>query len=1204
MAHSRPEPMNASPHHSKVKVSLTMSDPFYIAGGAITGKMEVECRADKGLGLGVMMVELFAIEELTSRDHSATSTFIRSKRLFQGHGLPPSNAVLPHPLPGEPPLPAHYHQARKGMTTYLFKFPLPPSTPSSISFGSGLATLRYEVRASVGVAWKGERRLVTDKKDVDVVEAFDGDSEGITPEAVVVGEGGKIWAQGRVVGRVIVAGQGACIELQVKNHSIKKNAGLSVTLTRHLHLPNLPANEKSPLQISDTLTHVSFKGPEYIAQPGTEGVATLVFDVPKDARSLKGGYREDGEAEGRTTDPLFEVRAVIGVRISMGIGSKDIYLELPVNIVHPNALPPEPLLDPYASPPFAPYVVPDPLSPPMSTTPYLERAQSPYAYPALPMSPTPPVWYPPHPSQTPIPYQYMPMSPVVDPQQQYFYPPVPMFPPIVAAIPPRPSSAEPVHSQPLYNLPSGLPSTGVTQPPPLLPLSLLPLSGVPVGTEEHVDANIDGEEGKGERASRISRHLRLSSRHRSVSPQAHRYPAPLAVSAHIAIPSSSVSQDVNADHLSPTRLSTSPGEILSPRPLPSPKHTVTIDPFTHLSLSKSERVDLLEKMAAEAEKQNKDMSADIPRDIGIVTEVDKTLPGPPVPSGKERVLSAIAASRPRADEVFAVLSSTAPRVDEAPPAPTLHAISPGKSYKLVQPIQPSGLDMLEQKLLEQVGTRKPKEEEKRADVRSILPIAIPPRQSDGLDPVNDSAISSLTLTGFGGDSEEPTYRAQPLSEKTSRELGDRKTSRELGDRKTSRELRDGVGRDHEHSNRGLKERTGDKERRSGKKKEKSGKDVDVYKLRKAAKGRVAEWLGRIDPDVPPLNDTPPPSTPTPDLVPPADWRPASAKVSPVLSAASTLSDKAEVVAAEEPPIEQKRVKPAQKADSPNGEESDTTQKNVNASPNPRSSGFIPVATYRASKLRAQGIVAVAADQARAAVPRSRAKSPVDDIAAELRRSAGMSPKLPKNWPPPSDPEVKYDVRSARGGRGGKVTAITQLWTTQVTGAEAKAPAKPDIPKPKRIVSPLATSVPAIGPVKSGGKPEPKPQPAIINRIGMPPPRTPESLRPPFEAKKLQSPTYETPSLGDLTTRRARMVKSTSVPAILSSSLAQPTLSSTASLVKPALEKPRLHMKSLPTVTESVTPPEPKSVTKSPPGDLAFGQARLRDLIKKYQGPKS
>ena len=61
-AQTRPEPMNASPFHSKVKVSLALSDPVFVAGNVISGKMEMECKTDTGLGIGIMMVELFAIQ--------------------------------------------------------------------------------------------------------------------------------------------------------------------------------------------------------------------------------------------------------------------------------------------------------------------------------------------------------------------------------------------------------------------------------------------------------------------------------------------------------------------------------------------------------------------------------------------------------------------------------------------------------------------------------------------------------------------------------------------------------------------------------------------------------------------------------------------------------------------------------------------------------------------------------------------------------------------------------------------------------------------------------------------------------------------------------------------------------------------------------------------------------------------------------------
>ncbi len=305
--------------------------------------------------------------ELTSRDRAATSTFLHIHRLFQGPGLPPSNAVLPPPVAGEPPLPAHHHRARRGLTTFLFRLPLPPSSPPSLDFGNGLARIRYEVRASVGAAWGDQNRLVTDKCPVDVLQRYPsgvdatGDEGSCldidmwpAPEGLIVGEGGKIWAQGRVLGGMLVAGESACVELQVKNHSAKKvcsllysahliflttldhsgqTMGLHVTFSRHLHLPT-PANSAgrkppSSLQISDTLASISFRGPEYIAHPGTEGIAQLAFDVPRTARTVSAYPRHGGDVDGdeaesgalrRRTAPLFEVRGVLAIRIVMPLG--------------------------------------------------------------------------------------------------------------------------------------------------------------------------------------------------------------------------------------------------------------------------------------------------------------------------------------------------------------------------------------------------------------------------------------------------------------------------------------------------------------------------------------------------------------------------------------------------------------------------------------------------------------------------------------------------------------------------------------------------------------------------------------------------------------------------------------------------------------------------------------------------------------------
>ncbi len=100
--------------------------------------------------------------------------------------------------------------------------------------------------------------------------------------------------------------------------TVCQNTRLSVILTRELHLPDIPSNQKQPLQLSDTVTTVSFRGPEYIIPPGVEGVANLVVDVPKHARGVKGGQRRgDG---GKSAGSLFEVRCILGIKLAMGIG--------------------------------------------------------------------------------------------------------------------------------------------------------------------------------------------------------------------------------------------------------------------------------------------------------------------------------------------------------------------------------------------------------------------------------------------------------------------------------------------------------------------------------------------------------------------------------------------------------------------------------------------------------------------------------------------------------------------------------------------------------------------------------------------------------------------------------------------------------------------------------------------------------------------
>jgi hypothetical protein len=104
---------------------------------------------------------------------------------------------------------------------------------------------------------------------------------------------------------------------------------LTLLLTRTLYLPASSTNSlhsPPPVQISDTLVTVPFRGPEYIIPPGAEGVANLVFDVPKEARGVRGGMLDGEELEGegggnlRISESLFEIRCKVEVKLGMGMG--------------------------------------------------------------------------------------------------------------------------------------------------------------------------------------------------------------------------------------------------------------------------------------------------------------------------------------------------------------------------------------------------------------------------------------------------------------------------------------------------------------------------------------------------------------------------------------------------------------------------------------------------------------------------------------------------------------------------------------------------------------------------------------------------------------------------------------------------------------------------------------------------------------------
>ncbi|KIJ62924.1 hypothetical protein HYDPIDRAFT_188824 [Hydnomerulius pinastri MD-312] len=925
---SRPEPMNASPHHSKVKVTLTLSDPVFVSGGNISGKLEVESRADLDsiLGIGVMMVELYAIQEINSRDHSATSTFIHSRRIFQGPGLPPSNAVHADYVPGsgELPLPAHHHAARRGLTTFFFRFPLPPSSPASIDFGP--ASIRYEVRASVGVSWHGDKRLVTDKREVKVVEAFDLTREAQVPQGAVIADGGKIWAQATVSNGAIVGGENAYIDLQLKNHSQRWTSGVTLTLTRVLYLSQSLLAGKPPPDISDVVTQVDFRGPEYSVPPGVEGVANLVIDIPRHSRGTKGGPRVDDN--GKTTEGLFEVRCILNIRVEMPPGSEDVVVNLPVTIHHSLAIPEMPVSPPVlASSPY-PYASPLSAGLPLSPPPGVELMN---VYTGNYLQHPDPAWA--APSAQPV-YSYLTPIQFEQPTHNWEQPLHPHAPSVQ-----RSASAEPRAQVEYYD--PGLPTAhtpsarNLSLPPGPQPHTAYLPSMPPIQGSPGYYANV--EDGKGARASRISQNLHQTVRHRSVSPSPHRYPLPQPPTQDQPItPTRARPPPIDIPQLPNPH--DSQGVLHSPRPIPSPKHSYSG------SVPKSKNVFALERMADEVVKQIGDLSADLPKgDAGVDADVtnpdrepepnlDKTLPGPPVPSNKDRHLLP---QRTRVATLFGEgnmfdhpesQAASSEKLHRRPPTPPIAAITPVKFPKAPTALSglganlgkniplESGLDALERRLLAEVGTRR-QEAEARPHVRGVVqPITIPP--SGAPDGFNDSAISSLTLADREGilrgnvEREQEQEQDRDSDERTQHLGGGHSPSDDDRDARTQKGKSYRKLGKSKHSDEDL-ERVGRRRER------KKGKDDDGRKLRKEAKGRIAAWLGEIDTATPPIVDD------------------SLSLISPSASHFIPIAESASFA----PATPQMKEETRERRD-----EANATGKGVSASPNPRSSGFVTIST--------------------------------------------------------------------------------------------------------------------------------------------------------------------------------------------------------------------------------------------------------------------
>lgn len=165
-----------------------------------------------------MMNKLFL--EILDKHRASSQPFLSSRIRFQGHHVPPSNAVT------GPQIEDGFWQAKKGKTIFPFSFRIPEDAPSSFRFAQ-MADLRYLVTGVVQYrVGKSDYETLFRSKEAFLVESFFAHQQTAScPSVRVVMENtgletnsdGNIAMEAVLQKRVCVAGEDAFVQVHIKN---------------------------------------------------------------------------------------------------------------------------------------------------------------------------------------------------------------------------------------------------------------------------------------------------------------------------------------------------------------------------------------------------------------------------------------------------------------------------------------------------------------------------------------------------------------------------------------------------------------------------------------------------------------------------------------------------------------------------------------------------------------------------------------------------------------------------------------------------------------------------------------------------------------------------------------------------------------------------------------------------------------------------
>ncbi|TPX38614.1 hypothetical protein SeMB42_g00942 [Synchytrium endobioticum] len=307
----------------RLRITVLLDATIFVAGGTIHGRLELTCSTSRSIRLGLIEVQLQGYEEINDRDLAATQSFLSSNIVFQGDNRPPSTAVRGPKQDG-------FWVANKGKTTFPFAFRLPPDAPSSFDFQT-LASLKYVVTGVVHYEEAGAIETMLKSKNAFVVEHWKTTHPNlvdvvVTDEAVgqvFLGGTGQVTLQGAIHKCFYQSGSDVYVEARVKNETRRRVQGVKVQLMRKLVMLQ-HATKRGPYDtkvIAEPVADAVFREKVNIYDPGEDRSNMLHVHIPPYVRTV-------------SNTALAEVAVSVQVILSTGILSKDIMIELPIDVCH------------------------------------------------------------------------------------------------------------------------------------------------------------------------------------------------------------------------------------------------------------------------------------------------------------------------------------------------------------------------------------------------------------------------------------------------------------------------------------------------------------------------------------------------------------------------------------------------------------------------------------------------------------------------------------------------------------------------------------------------------------------------------------------------------------------------------------------------------------------------------------------------------